>query len=696
MTKHLKTLVFFLFQLLLINSALFSTSSIASSTEIGNSTKVVQNIPRPNFNHDSTTFQLLGAHRGLECNKCHLAGRYKGTPRNCSDCHNGQITYGKPADHIMTTQACTLCHSQNSWLPTTFTHDASSAGQCSTCHNGQKATGKSANHISTNSQCDTCHRTSAWIPAGFNHANLGNQLCSSCHKAGGTGMAPTSDAVHSNLGGQDCKSCHASTTTFTTLTMNHTGIVAPCSTCHATGNTVGAMVKPSNHMATTQECSSCHAGTSTFANGIFNHSGLTGQLCSSCHKSGGTGMAPKSDVVHSNLGGQDCKSCHSGTVTFTGSTMNHAGIVIPCSTCHIAANAVGAMVKPSNHMVTTQECNLCHAGTSTFANGIFNHSGLTGQLCSSCHKSGGSGMAPKSDVVHSNLGGQDCSSCHTGTVTFTGSTMNHAGIVAACSTCHYVGNSVGAVAKSSNHMTTTQECNLCHAGTSTFANGIFNHSSLTGQLCSSCHKSGGSGMAPKSDVVHSNLGGQDCSSCHASTTTFTTATMNHAGVVAACSTCHYVGNSVGAVAKSSNHMATTQECNLCHAGTTTFANGVFNHSTLTGQLCNSCHKTGGSGMAPKNDVVHSNLAGQDCKSCHASTTTFTTATMNHTGIVAVCSTCHSVGNAVGAVAKPSNHMVTTQECNLCHAGTATFANGIFNHSTLTGQLCNSCHKTGGS
>ncbi|MBI3605707.1 MAG: hypothetical protein HY202_06745 [Nitrospirae bacterium] len=325
-----------------------------------------QTVPGPKFNHDSTSFQLQGAHRVLDCKQCHSGGRYKGTPRTCEDCHNGQISYGKPSSHLMTTQTCTLCHTQNAWIPSNFTHDPATAGQCSNCHNGQKATGKPSSHISTNSQCDTCHRTTGWVPAGFNHANLTGQLCSSCHKGGGPGMPPRSDVVHSNLTGQDCNSCHSSTTTFSTATMNHSGMVAPCSTCHYQGNTVGAVFKPSNHTATTQECNICHSGTTTFANAIFSHSNLAGQACSSCHKVGGPGMAPKNDVVHSNLNGQDCNSCHPSTTSFTNVKMNHFGIVATCVTCHYRGNTVGAKAKPNDHPSTSDDCKACHT-TNTFS-----------------------------------------------------------------------------------------------------------------------------------------------------------------------------------------------------------------------------------------------------------------------------------------------------------------------------------------
>ncbi len=469
-----KTLVSLLFFISLFGLSVYST---AGGWEPEKGFRVAQSSPRPNFNHNSTSFQLLGAHRGLECKQCHFGGRYKGTPRTCENCHNGQFSYGKPKGHLMSTQACSLCHTQNSWLPTVFTHDASTSGQCSICHNGQKATGKPSNHVNTNSQCDSCHKTTAWVPVGFNHSNLAGQLCSSCHKVGGSGLPPKSDTVHRNLNGQDCQSCHSSTTTFTSVTMNHSGIVASCSTCHSVGNSAGAVAKPSNHMATTQECNLCHAGTTTFANAVFNHLTLTGQLCSSCHKVGGSGMAPKNDVVHSNLNGQDCKSCHSSTMTFTTVTMNHTGIIASCSTCHYVGNSVGAAATPNPHpyAASNSDCRQCHTSFSTFAGASFNHTSVT--TCKTCHYSGNAtgAMPPpgtSGDLIHNPLSNiiTDCNSCHTSTQSggFSSYKMVHTAILnysTTCQNCHKAGNPMGAEYKSNHNVGVI--CGNCHS-TNTF------------------------------------------------------------------------------------------------------------------------------------------------------------------------------------------------------------------------------------
>ena len=140
------------------------------------------------FDHDSTSFPLRGGHRILKCEQCHLAGQYKTLPTRCDECHTGQFVYGKPNNHILTSQNCNVCHTESDW---TFYHNLIGGGQqCSTCHNGQVATGKPPGHIPTTAECNICHNTRAWEPTTFKH-DTGTKLigghaglsCTACHVA---------------------------------------------------------------------------------------------------------------------------------------------------------------------------------------------------------------------------------------------------------------------------------------------------------------------------------------------------------------------------------------------------------------------------------------------------------------------------------------------------------------------------------
>ncbi len=203
------------------------------------------------FNHDTTSFPLLGGHRRLQCAQCHLGGRYKTLPTACEECHNGQITYGKPNNHVMISQNCDICHTASAWSPATFRHDLSMVtGQCTTCHNGQKATGKPQNHIATTQQCDTCHRVTAWTPSMVtNHDN------------------PRLIGAHSTL---DCKVCH--TQSFASAFYRDGTQFGFCANCHTRDYTFPGPGAHKNNPITKTPYASMQDSLSANA------------LCSNCHK----------------------------------------------------------------------------------------------------------------------------------------------------------------------------------------------------------------------------------------------------------------------------------------------------------------------------------------------------------------------------------------------------------------------------
>ena len=62
------------------------------------------------FDHATTGFLLTNSHGQAACESCHIAGRFKNTPRQCYGCHNGAITAGKSQNHPPTTNKCEGCH----------------------------------------------------------------------------------------------------------------------------------------------------------------------------------------------------------------------------------------------------------------------------------------------------------------------------------------------------------------------------------------------------------------------------------------------------------------------------------------------------------------------------------------------------------------------------------------------------------
>ncbi len=100
---------------------------------------------------------------------------------DCGTCHSSTTSFatgvtGKPANHIPTTQACTLCHTSlpASYKPGVMNHAGISSG-CTTCHAvGASGTAfygvtplpQGSGHIPTNADCVTCHASTAKFGPG--------------------------------------------------------------------------------------------------------------------------------------------------------------------------------------------------------------------------------------------------------------------------------------------------------------------------------------------------------------------------------------------------------------------------------------------------------------------------------------------------------------------------------------------------
>jgi hypothetical protein len=127
------------------------------------------------FDHSTTSFLLLGAHRAVVCSGCHLPENlqttlknvdFKKAPARCEGCHEdahaSQFSkYGNPP-------RCDDCHNSMRWRPSTFDHEAGSAFSlkgahqavpCAQCHflfrqvNGRKV----LYYKPTLKECAGCH-----------------------------------------------------------------------------------------------------------------------------------------------------------------------------------------------------------------------------------------------------------------------------------------------------------------------------------------------------------------------------------------------------------------------------------------------------------------------------------------------------------------------------------------------------------
>jgi hypothetical protein len=101
----------------------------------------------------------------------------------------------------------------------------------------------------------------------MSHTAVVSATCTSCH--GGTYTSAGAEAKPSNhiptalVGNKDCKACHTSTSSWSSMKMDHNNIVTGCKSCHASGTSyLGSMEKKSvtHESRTATDCSQsgCH------------------------------------------------------------------------------------------------------------------------------------------------------------------------------------------------------------------------------------------------------------------------------------------------------------------------------------------------------------------------------------------------------------------------------------------------------
>lgn len=330
----------------------------------------------------------------LTCTICHTSGFgagsglksngemvHTGIATGCVSCHSGATFYGpvKPVSKL------------------DFPTHPSTALDCYNCHDANKttiggfagATGGvlPANHVPTSQSCSLCHATGTGPNSGkMNHIGIANN-CASCHSgAPGTpylGVTPTpKPSNHVPTGavtnGSACETCHSTSnfTSFAGTAMKHTGITSGCATCHSGAVFAGGapVSKPSNHVPTTlttngSACETCHSKTvfTSFAGSGMSHAGISSN-CAVCHNgqtfAGGTPTTKSSRHIPYatgllNGGNMQCETCHSKTnfTSFTsgvatGATLHNnsqgsgSGL---CVTCHLSGtNFTGGMQKKSH------------------------------------------------------------------------------------------------------------------------------------------------------------------------------------------------------------------------------------------------------------------------------------------------------------------------------------------------------------
>jgi hypothetical protein len=126
------------------------------------------------FDHDLTSFPLIGLHASAPCEACHLNAAYKNTNSACAQCHAANDNHKKRLG-----SACGDCHTPNGWGLWKFDHDKQTKLQL---------TGK---HAAL--ECLACHREP------MSKEVRQNPSCISCHRK---------DDTHVGRFGTSCERCH--------------------------------------------------------------------------------------------------------------------------------------------------------------------------------------------------------------------------------------------------------------------------------------------------------------------------------------------------------------------------------------------------------------------------------------------------------------------------------------------------------
>lgn len=268
----------------------------------------------PKFDHEATTFPLLGKHAKVECKDCHKSAMFKEAPKDCFSCHK------KDDKHMGNLgEKCADCHVERDWKTTAgrFNHDrtkfqlrnghAESKIKCVACHKDVRSFRQTPldclschkkddkHEGQQGAKCDQCHSDKSWKTTQFDHALSRFPLtgrhtstpCKGCHETNRYKDAP-----------KDCFSCHEN------KDKHKQRFGMRCETCH---NTRAWSIWDFDHDRRSTyrldgahrkvACESCHKETAPKG----KNAAVVGSACIACHRT---------DDVHDGQFGTRCEQCH--------------------------------------------------------------------------------------------------------------------------------------------------------------------------------------------------------------------------------------------------------------------------------------------------------------------------------------------------------------------------------------------------
>jgi hypothetical protein len=398
------------------------------------------------FDHKTTHFPLVGAHRAVVCASCHRSEAQAAPKTTCASCHN-DVHRGR--FEKLGADSCTTCHLPSSFKRIQFDHKRNTRfpllgkhqrARCADCHRGKPPTEfeNVSSLLTTDAQggvrvaCMGCHQH-----ANVHNKQFPNTRCLECHQSAGV-IESRSDA--SKVG-------HAPGARFP-LVDGHAGLA--CTECHPSGAFGGTSMECGSchedrlHFGSLGDnCTRCHTGARNWEATLFNHEqtgfALRGKhrdaACAGCHPARDFAAFPPGRA-------HACSECHADT-------HHKGGFGSECTRCHSdeswRALHTGHDL-PSLRFGGAHDripCARCHTGGRPLAG--------TGELCITCHRA---------DDIHHNSLGPECGTCHTQR-TFSDIRFDHTRIgcelkgahrFLPCVDCH----------KGGNFVALATECVACH------------------------------------------------------------------------------------------------------------------------------------------------------------------------------------------------------------------------------------------
>ncbi|HRD54366.1 MAG TPA: hypothetical protein PKY96_17130 [Flavobacteriales bacterium] len=292
------------------------------------------------FDHALAGYPLEGAHKPLDCRKCHAPDKIK-----------DPVIRSRPKTFMGLDQACLSCHAD--------------------FHQG-----------SMSKDCRSCHDMAAWKPVKkFDHAKTDFPLrgghvqvdCKECHKVttrNGKDFQQFADLPHA-----DCKACHSDP--------HKSHFVNACAQCHTDEAFKTFIGKDRfDHNTThfrllgkhaTTDCYQCHKKTSDPEAVFQDRLGVKENDCATCHKD-----------PHEGKFGTECAKCHQEKGFKALRSMDrfdHAVTDFPLQGKHVGVDCKQCHKGPYTEPIAFDACMRCH---EDYHKGEFARDG-TSPDCLECH-----------------------------------------------------------------------------------------------------------------------------------------------------------------------------------------------------------------------------------------------------------------------------------------------------------------------